>query len=115
MIANYPFPWRRYSIGVVRWDEPPAPPLTSKHLQTAVRKLNMVVDITPAELGAIARRAIAHAKHDTSPLQVPIGERYAHAEAGESAGESVTIHKRFDGKQDSHGRGRITLNAVREP
>jgi len=115
VIANYPFPWRRYPIGLARWDETPAPPLTSKHLQAAVRDLNVVVDITPAELDAIARIAIAHATQDTSPLQVPIGERYVHAEAGESTRDSVTIHKRFEDKEDSHGRGRITLNVVRRP
>lgn len=106
--ANYPFPWRRYPIGLARWDEPPAPPLTSRHLQAAVRDLNVVVDITPAELDAIARSAIAHATRDNSPLQVPIGERYVHAEAG----ESVTIHKRMDNSEDTQGRGRITLNVV---
>ena len=106
--ANYPFPWRRYPIGLARWDEPPAPPLTSRHLQAAVRDLNVVVDITPAELDAIARSAIAHATRDNSPLRVPIGERYVHAEAG----ESVTIHKRMDDSEDTQGRGRITLNVV---
>ena len=106
--ANYPFPWRRYPIGLARWDEPPAPPLTSRHLQAAVRDLNVVVDITPAELDAIARSAIAHATRDTSPLRVPIGERYVHAEAG----ESVTIHKRMDNSEDAQGHGRITLNVV---
>jgi len=105
--ANYPFPWRRYPIGLARWDEPPAPPLTSSHLQAAVRDLNVVVDITPAELDAIARSAIAHATQDNSPLQVPIGERYVHAEAG----KAVTIHKRLEG-DETHGRGRITLNVV---
>lgn len=109
VIANYPFPWRRYPIGLARWDEPPAPPLTSKHLQAAVRDLNVMVDITPAELDAIARSAIAHATQETSPLQVPIGERYAHAEEG----ESVTIHKRFEADEASQGRGRVTLNVVR--
>ncbi|MCL7744420.1 HPP family protein [Guyparkeria hydrothermalis] len=106
--ANYPFPWRRYPIGLAHWDEPPAPPLTSQHLQAAVRDLNVVVDITPAELDAIARSAIAHATQDNSPLQVPIGERYVHAEKG----ESVTIHKRIDETEESQGRGRITLNVV---
>ncbi|WP_449728737.1 HPP family protein [Guyparkeria halopsychrophila] len=109
VIANYPFAWRRYPIGLARWDEPPAPPLTSAHLQAAVRDINVMVDITPAELEAIARSAIAHATQDTSPLQVPIGERYVHAEAG----ESVTIHKRFEGDEASQGRGRVTLNVVR--
>ncbi|MFI9654883.1 HPP family protein [Guyparkeria sp. GHLCS8-2] len=113
VIANYPFAWRRYPIGLARWDEPPAPPLTSKHLQAAVRDLNVVVDITPAELDAIARSAIAHATQDTSPLQVPIGERYVHAEAGSTAKDSMTIHKRFEGDKASQGRGRITLNVVR--
>lgn len=106
--ANYPFPWRRYPIGLAHWDEPPAPPLTSRHLQAAVRDLNVVVDITPAELDAIARSAIAHATQDNSPLQVPIGERYVHAEAG----KSVTIHKRLGDGDGAHGRGRITLNVV---
>ncbi|QGT79620.1 HPP domain-containing protein [Guyparkeria halophila] len=108
VIANYPFPWRRYPIGLAHWDEPPAPPLTSRHLQAAVRDLNVVVDITPAELDALARSAIAHATQDNSPLQVPIGERYVHAEAG----ESVTIHKRLDDHDESQGRGRITLNVI---
>ncbi|TKA91109.1 HPP domain-containing protein [Guyparkeria sp. SB14A] len=112
VIANYPFPWRRYPIGLARWDEPPAPPLTSRHLQAAVRDLNVVVDITPAELDAIARLAIAHATQDNSPLQVPVGERYVHAEAGKTDKDSVTIHKRFEGEDDGHGRGRITLNVV---
>ncbi len=109
VLANAPFPWRRYPIGLARWDEPPAPPLSSEHLQAAVRDLNVVVDITPAELDAIARSAIAHATQDTSPLQVPIGERYVHAEAG----ESVTIHKRFEADQPLQERGQVTLNVVR--
>lgn len=108
VIANYPFPWRRYPIGLARWDDPPAPPLTSRHLQAAVRDLNVVVDITPAELDAIARRAIAHANEDDSSLQVPIGERFVHAKAG----ESVTIHKRLEDDGEPQGRGHITLNVV---
>lgn len=108
VLANAPFPWRRYPIGLARWEEPPAPPLTSAHLQAAVRDLSVVVDITLAELDAIARRAIAHATQDTSPLQVPIGERYVHAEAG----ESVTIHRQFEDDPVSQGGGRVTLNVV---
>ena len=108
VLANAPFAWRRYPIGLARWDEPPAPPLTSQHLQAAVRDLNVVVDITPAELDAIARRAITHATADDASLQLPIGERYVHAEAG----ESVTIHKRIDNSEETQGRGRITLNVV---
>ena len=106
--ANYPFPWRRYPIGLARWDEAPAPPLSSRHLQAAVRDLNVVVDITPEELDAIARRALTHATGDTSPLRVPVGERYVQAEAG----ESVTIHKRMDDSDGAQGRGHITLNVV---
>ena len=110
VIANYPFRWRRYPIGLARWDEPPAPPLSSRHLQAAVRDLNVVVDITPAELDAIARRAIAHATEDDSSLRLPIGERFVHAEAG----ESVTIHKRMGDADGAQGRGHITLNVLGE-
>ncbi|KTG17258.1 MULTISPECIES: HPP family protein [unclassified Guyparkeria] len=106
--ANYPFRWRRYPIGLARWDEPPAPPLTSRHLQAAVRDLNVVVDITPAELDAIARRALAHATEDDASVRLPIGERHVHAEAG----EAVTIHKRLDDDGEPRGRGYITLNVL---
>ncbi|HER19418.1 MAG: HPP family protein [Halothiobacillaceae bacterium] len=106
--ANYPFHWRRYPIALAHWDEPPAPPLSSRHLQAAVRDLNVVVDITPAELDAIARRAITHATEDHSPVRLPIGQRYVHAEDG----EVVTIHKRLEGDEETHGRGHITLNVV---
>ena len=108
--ANYPFPWRRYPIGLARWDEPPAPPLSSRHLQAAVRDLNVVVDITPDELDAIARRAIAHATKGDASLQLPIGERHVHAEAG----EAVTIHKRLADVGEPRGRGHVTLNVVGE-
>ena len=106
--ANYPFRWRRYPIGLARWDEPPAPPLSSRHLQAAVRDLNVVVDITPDELDAIARRAIAHANADDSALRMAIGERFVHAEVG----ESVTLHKRMREADGAQGRGHITLNVL---
>ena len=106
--ANWPFPWRRYPIGLARFEEPPAPPLSSEHLQAAVRDLEVVVDITPAELDAIARRAITHATQDESALLVPIGKRYVHAHAG----DSLTIHKRLEAGDGRDASGRITLNVV---
>lgn len=54
--------------------------------------------------------SIAHTTPDTSPLQVPIGERYMHTESASTAGESVTIHKRFVADEAFPGRGWITLN-----
>lgn len=109
--ANYPFPWRRYPIGLARFEEPPAPPLSSDHLQAAIQDLNVVVDITPAELDAIARRAITHATQDNSALQVPIGKRYVQAHAG----ENLTIHKRLERTDEGDAHGRITLNVVSPP
>ena len=43
---------------------------------------------------------------------MPVGERYLHAEGAKTDRDSVTIHKRFEGADDGHGRGRITLNVV---
>lgn len=113
--ANYPFPWRRYPIGLVRWEDPPAPPLTSRHLQAAVRDLNVVVDITPAELDAIARSAIAHATQDNSPLKVLIGERYVRTEEeAETGNDQRRDGQRRDEKEDKPARGRVTLNVIKK-
>lgn len=107
VIANWPFPWRRYPIGLARFDEPPALPLTSAHLQEAVRDLEVVVDITPAELDAIARRAIAHATSNESDLPLTVGERYVRTRHG----DNLTIHKRLAG-DETDARGRVTLNVI---
>jgi len=107
VIANWPFPWRRYPIGLATFDEPPAPPLSSAHLQEAVRDLEVVVDITPAELDAIARRAIAHATSNDSDLPLPVGERYVRTRNG----DNLIIHKRLAG-EEADARGRVTLNVV---
>ncbi|MGM0516419.1 MAG: HPP family protein [Pseudomonadota bacterium] len=110
VIANSPFSWRRYPIGLARFEEPPTPPLSSTHLQEAVRDLEVVVDITPAELDAIARRAIAHATSNASDLQVPVGKRYVRTRAG----DNLTIEKRLVG-EDSDARGKVTLNVTSRP
>ncbi len=107
--ANYPFRWRRYPIGLAKLDdEPPAPPLSSDHLQAAIRDLNVVVDITPAELDAIARRAITYATSEGSGEELLVSDRYVRVRQG----ENLTIHKHLDGGQ-ADARGKVTLNVVR--
>ncbi|SFD30701.1 HPP family protein [Thiohalospira halophila DSM 15071] len=104
--ANYPFVWRRYPIGLAPpAQDPPAAPLGHNDLTEAVRDLHVVVDITPDELDALARRAVARAAEDEGGT-LPVGRRRVEAEAG----EGLTIRKRH-GEGEEAG-GRVTLNVV---
>jgi len=107
VVANWPFPWRRYPIGLARFEEPPAPPLSSEHLQAAIRDLEVVVDITPAELDAIARRAITHATSRESDLYLPVGTRSIRVHRG----ENLVIHKNLDDEENAV-RGTVSLKVV---
>ncbi|MFW5909750.1 MAG: HPP family protein [Thiohalospira sp.] len=106
VVANYPFAWRRYPIGLAPpAQDPPAAPLDRDDLAEAVRDLHVVVDITPDELDTLARRAVARAAGDPG-MSLPVGRRRVEAETG----EGLTIRKRHGEGDDASGQ--VTLNVV---
>lgn len=82
-LFNYAFPWRRYPASLMHYALPVRKPDTSPaileaHIEEAMSRLNVVVDINPLELGQIIEQSIQISRaHATNLLpRVMLGHVY---------------------------------------
>lgn len=60
---NYAFPWRRYPASLMRYAASPKkvhawPSIDEEHIQAAMDRLNVVIDISPEELGELIEQTL---------------------------------------------------------
>lgn len=128
---NYPFAWRRYPASLMRYEhvEPSAPTEVvpgESHLQQAMDRLNVVVDIAPEELLAVVEQSLALAREErkSAASTLPdfsVGRCYGsrrtgrhwsvrqivERQAGDCAERDVLVYRTVDG-YGRHGLGRCT-------
>jgi len=80
---NYGFPWRRYPASLMHYrvqakKSDAWPAITEEELEEAMDRLNVVIDISPAELGQVIEQAmqIARKSHDDRLPEVRLGHIY---------------------------------------
>lgn len=82
VLANYPFPWRRYPMGLVVYPEHEEQPgqqgvPSEDDISWAIDQMNVIVDITAEELHEIAERALEHAKSNSPEgVTLRLGPRF---------------------------------------
>jgi len=84
---NYGFPWRRYPISLMHYAKPvtPAgalPAFSEAQIEAAMEKLNVVLDVTPAEVGQIIEHARRDAEHGRRLGHIEIGRSYCNDQPG---------------------------------
>lgn len=84
---NYVFPWRRYPISLMHYAKPVAhagawPVFSEAQIEAAMEKLQVVLDVTPAEVGQIIEHAILEAEHSRRVGHIEVGRSYCNDQAG---------------------------------
>ena len=82
---NYAFAWRRYPASLMRYRVLPSRPLiglpkvTEANVLTAMQRLNVVIDVSPGELGELIRQSliIAQQTQDAELPEVKLGHYYS--------------------------------------
>lgn len=67
VLFNYAFPWRRYPASLMHYAVPKRQPsdwptVSEAQIEEAMERLNVVIDINPAELGQIIEQIFHHAR-----------------------------------------------------
>lgn len=84
IVFNHAFPWRRYPASLMRYRHAPEHPGTSwplideRHVVAAMEHLNVVVDVSPDEMGELIHQTldIAQREQDASLPEVRLGRYY---------------------------------------
>ncbi len=84
IVFNYAFPWRRYPASLMRYRSAPArkggawPSISERHVLEAMEHMNVVVDVTPREMGELIRQTLAVAQQqlDADLPAVKLGHYY---------------------------------------
>lgn len=84
---NYAFPWRRYPISLMHYAMPVAragtiQPLTEAQIESAMEKLNVVLDVSPAEVGQIFEYAVREIERDNRFSHIGLGRSYCNDRPG---------------------------------
>jgi len=87
VVFNAPFPWRRYPMSLMHYARPMAHPGTAPgfseaQIEAAMRKLKVVLDVTPQEVGQILSHVL-HATGDARPHgHLTVGTSYCNDQPG---------------------------------
>ena len=86
-LFNYGFPWRRYPASLMHYSVPVRrvgawPVLSEAQIEAAMEHLNVVLDITPAELGQVVEHAMQVARHSEELPEVRLGHIYCNDQPG---------------------------------
>lgn len=83
VLFNYAFPWRRYPASLMHYAVPKRqandwPAVSEAQIEEAMERLNVVIDINPAEVGQIIEQIFHHARAPGNrPLpEVKVGRSY---------------------------------------
>ena len=87
---NYPFAWRRYPASLMRYvhvetaHAPNAALPSEEHVQQAMEQLNVVIDVSPAELQEVIEQSLvlARSKRDAQGRVFAVGQCYASRRPG---------------------------------
>lgn len=87
ILFNYLFPWRRYPISLMHYAQPvlrggALPRFTEAQIEAAMEKLNVVVDVTPAELGQIIEHALREVEDSRRLGHIEVGRSYCNDHPG---------------------------------
>jgi CBS domain-containing membrane protein len=128
VLANWPFPWRRYPAALghaARSSKPVPPAISHEHLSYALRQMGSLVDVAEEDLVEIYALALQHARGThLPPEQIRVGRCYANdrsspswsvrqvleEEPGTKDGEKVVLYRVVEGLGQSAVR-RCTLGA----
>ncbi len=91
IVFNHAFPWRRYPASLMRYRHAPEHPGTSwplideRHVVAAMEHLNVVVDVSPDEMGELIHQTldIAQREQDASLPEVRLGRFYCNDQPGQ--------------------------------
>lgn len=115
VLANYPFPWRRYPMALIggTTEQHHDAGLREEDLDHAIHEMNVIVDVTAEELREIAERALLHARNgDQERMTVRLGPRFARAQQA----DGWVLHKALTPEFDGHRPVEtVTLNLVPGP
>lgn len=88
-LFNYAFPWRRYPVSLMHYAVPVRksdswPVLSEEQIEAAMDRLNVVIDISPAELGQVVEQAmqIARQGRQHGLPEVLLGHIYCNDQPG---------------------------------
>lgn len=88
-LFNYAFPWRRYPASLMHYAVPARksdawPVITEEQIEAAMDRLNVVIDISPAELGQVIEQAIQIARQGSQHAlpDVRLGHIYCNDQPG---------------------------------
>lgn len=107
VLANYPFAWRRYPIGLMknRSTQPSSrPALREEDISHAIDQMNVIVDVTAEELREIAERALRHAQDvPAHGVTLPLGPRFVRAGNSKATHDrGWVVHKTLTPEFDGH-------------
>lgn len=89
VVFNYPFPWRRYPLNLMRYVAPPlarqrGPAVSPQHVAAAMQQLNVVIDVGAEELSQLIQRSLLLAEQDAAAAlpAVKLGHIYCNDKPG---------------------------------
>lgn len=91
VVFNYAFAWRRYPASLMRYRHAPEhpgtgwPPIDERHVVAAMEHLNVVVDVSPDEMGELIHQTldIAQRAQDARLPEVRLGRFYCNDRPGQ--------------------------------
>ncbi|MDH5516282.1 MAG: HPP family protein [Gammaproteobacteria bacterium] len=92
LLFNSIFPWRRYPVCMMRFiereDKTPEDqrsPLQEKHIEQAIKDMDLVIDVTREDLNRLFLLSMQHASADRlQPEQIQLGHFYSNGKHGNS-------------------------------
>ena len=88
-LFNYAFPWRRYPASLMHYAVPARksdawPLISEEQIEAAMDRLNVVIDISPAELGQVIEQAMQIARQGSQQAlpEVRLGHIYCNDRPG---------------------------------
>ncbi len=90
VVFNYAFAWRRYPASLMHYHDAPAhpgslwPTISEAHVVAAMEHLNVVIDVSPEEIGEVIRQTleIAEQEHDAARPAIALGRFYSNNRTG---------------------------------
>lgn len=87
ILFNLAFPWRRYPVSLMHYAAPMAPQgawpfLSEDRIEAAMKELDVVLDVTPAEIGQVIERAMRAEAQADQIQAIEVGRCYCNDQHG---------------------------------
>lgn len=116
-LFNCAFPWRRYPASLMHYRHPARKPdgwsaISEAHIEAAMARLNVVIDIGPEELGEVIEQALEIAREDAAHALPAV--QLGHIYCNDLAGPQWSVRQVVDERPSSNPENDLVVYQILE-